>query len=140
VDRRLAIRVGLNAGEVLREEIGSGSGYFGTPVVVARRLCDRAEAGQILCTQTVAGILAGRAAFGFRDLGTLELKEISGTSPPARFSTKSTARRHFSRGRPSWAAPKSWRSWRASSSARRRGRADSQAAAVSGGERSLRGS
>jgi len=69
---RLVIRVGLNAGEALREE----TDYFGTPVVVARRLCDRAEGGQILCTQLVAGLLAGRQAFRFRDCGPLELKGV----------------------------------------------------------------
>ena len=69
---RLVIRVGLNAGEALREE----TDYFGTPVVVARRLCDRAEGGQILCTQLVAGLLAGRQAFRFRDCGQLELKGV----------------------------------------------------------------
>src|SRR5712691_3803514 len=42
---RLAIRVGLNAGEALRD----AADYFGTAVVVARRLCDRAGPGQILC-------------------------------------------------------------------------------------------
>jgi class 3 adenylate cyclase/tetratricopeptide (TPR) repeat protein len=72
---RLAIRVGLNVGEVLRQK--TGSGYFGTPVVVARRLCDRAAAGQILATTTVAGLLTGRAAFAFRELGALELKGIA---------------------------------------------------------------
>ena len=33
---RLDIRVGLNVGEVLTQDSG---GYFGTPLVVARRLC-----------------------------------------------------------------------------------------------------
>jgi class 3 adenylate cyclase/tetratricopeptide (TPR) repeat protein len=74
---RLAIRVGLNAGEILRQETGTGSGYFGTPVVTARRLCDRAGAGQILCTSIVSGLLAGRAAFRFRDLGPSELKGLA---------------------------------------------------------------
>ncbi len=71
---QLHIRVGLNVGEVLQQE--SGSGYFGTPLVVARRLCDRAGARQILCSSTVAGLLSGRQAFRFRDLGPLALKGI----------------------------------------------------------------
>jgi class 3 adenylate cyclase/tetratricopeptide (TPR) repeat protein len=71
---RLELRAGLNAGEILRQEIGSG--HFGTPVVVASRLCDRAEAGQILASSLVAGLLAGRQAFHFRDLGPAELKGI----------------------------------------------------------------
>lgn len=73
IGERLEIRVGLNVGEALREE----TDYFGTPVVVARRLCDRAEAGQILCSSLVAGLLSGRQAFRFRDCGRLELKGIA---------------------------------------------------------------
>jgi class 3 adenylate cyclase/tetratricopeptide (TPR) repeat protein len=69
---QLTVRVGLNAGEALRDV----DDYFGTPVVVARRLCDRAEGGQILCTETVAGLLAGRAGFGFTELGKLALKGV----------------------------------------------------------------
>jgi class 3 adenylate cyclase/GAF domain-containing protein len=69
---RLAIRVGLNAGEAMKE----AADYFGLPVVVARRLCDRAEAGQILCTDVVAGLLAGRLGFAFEGLGQLELKGV----------------------------------------------------------------
>jgi class 3 adenylate cyclase len=72
---RLHIRVGLNVGEVLQQD--SGGGYFGTPLVVARRLCDRAVRGQILCSSTVAGLLNGRQAFRFRDLGPLALKGIA---------------------------------------------------------------
>jgi class 3 adenylate cyclase len=68
----LSIRVGLNAGEALRET----SDYFGTAVVIARRLCDRADGGQILCTETVVGLLAGRAEFSFTELGKLELKGV----------------------------------------------------------------
>src|SRR5260370_1874842 len=69
---RLAIRVGLNAGEALRDE----ADYFGIPVVVARRLCDQADAGQILCSELVAGLLAGRAGFNFVPLGALKLKGV----------------------------------------------------------------
>ena len=74
-EHRLQLRVGLNAGETLQQD--AGSGHFGTPVVIAKRLCDLAEAGQILCTSTVAGLLTGRAAFAFRDLGATELKGIA---------------------------------------------------------------
>ncbi|MGH8992147.1 MAG: adenylate/guanylate cyclase domain-containing protein, partial [Acidimicrobiia bacterium] len=69
---RLAIRVGLNAGEALRE----ATDYFGTPVVVARRLCDQADAGQILCADVIAGLLMGRPDFAFSDLGKLDLKGV----------------------------------------------------------------
>jgi class 3 adenylate cyclase/tetratricopeptide (TPR) repeat protein len=68
----LSIRVGLNAGEALRD----ATDYFGTTVVVARRLCDRAEGGQILCADVVAMLLGGRPGFAFSELGKLELKGV----------------------------------------------------------------
>jgi len=70
---RLGVKVGINAGEAMSE----GDDYFGTPVVVARRLCDRAGPGQILCSAVIESLLAGRQAFSFRDLGPLELKGIA---------------------------------------------------------------
>src|SRR5262245_1604399 len=70
---RLSIRVGLNVGEVKREE----SDYFGTPVVIARRLCDRADGGQILCSAVVPALLAGQSAFRFRDCGRIDIKGLS---------------------------------------------------------------
>ena len=68
------LRVGLNVGEVsLRQDE-----YFGTPVVVARRLCDdHAGGGDIVCSATVAAMLAGREAFNFLDQGALTLKGIA---------------------------------------------------------------
>src|SRR5215468_4834208 len=69
---RLALRVGLHAGEALREE----TDYFGTPVVIARRLCEHAQAGQILSSGVVVGLLAGRQAFRFSELGPFELKGL----------------------------------------------------------------
>jgi len=42
-------RLGLHVGEVVADE----DDYAGTPVVLARRLCDRAVAGQILCSRPV---------------------------------------------------------------------------------------
>jgi class 3 adenylate cyclase/tetratricopeptide (TPR) repeat protein len=68
----LAIRVGLTAGEALRDAVD----YFGTPVVMAKRLCDRAEAAQILCSDLVAGLLAGRPGFSFASVGELDLKGL----------------------------------------------------------------
>jgi adenylate cyclase len=69
---RLSLRVGLHVGEALKKD----SDYFGTAVVVARRLCESAGAGQILCSSLVAGLLAGRQAFDFHDLGALQLKGL----------------------------------------------------------------
>lgn len=69
---RLQIRVGLNVGEAIRDE----SDYFGTPVVIAKRLCDRADAGQIYASDLVVRLLSGRQEFRFDDMGALALKGI----------------------------------------------------------------
>ena len=70
---RFDIRIGIHLGEVLRRE----GGYFGTPVVTARRLCDRAASGQILCSKLIAELLAARQTFSFRDLGQMDLKGLA---------------------------------------------------------------
>jgi class 3 adenylate cyclase/tetratricopeptide (TPR) repeat protein len=69
---RLSIRIGLNSGEPLRD----AADYFGTHVMVARRLCERARIGQILCSDLVSGALAGQPGFVFSDLGPVELKGV----------------------------------------------------------------
>src|SRR5215469_5604950 len=74
---RLGLRVGLHVGEALRDE----TDYFGTAVVVARRLCERASAGQIIASALVSGLLAGRSNLNFRDLGALELKGLAAPVP-----------------------------------------------------------
>src|SRR3954471_6032323 len=43
----LELRIGLDAGEPLRE----GDDVYGTPVIVASRLCDHARAGEILASE-----------------------------------------------------------------------------------------
>lgn len=68
----LEIRIGINVGEVMRQD----GGFFGIHVVLARRLCDRAKPGQILCGRIVADLLAGRQAFKFSDVGDFQLKGI----------------------------------------------------------------
>src|SRR5262245_1762615 len=67
---RLMMRAGLHVGEALRDE----SDWVGASVVVAQRLCDRAAAGQILCSALVVELLAGRRAFHFDQIGPLDLK------------------------------------------------------------------
>jgi class 3 adenylate cyclase/tetratricopeptide (TPR) repeat protein len=70
---RFEIRIGIHCGEVMRRE----EGYFGTAVVAARRLCDQADAGQILCSALVADMLTSRHAFNFREIGPLKLKGLA---------------------------------------------------------------
>jgi hypothetical protein len=66
---RLEVRAGLNVGEL----VGDEAEYFGTPVEVARKLCDRAEARQILVSDLVVRLLSGRQAFEFAGLGEVAL-------------------------------------------------------------------
>jgi class 3 adenylate cyclase len=68
----LELRVGVHAGEPIREE----SDLFGGAVVVAKRLCDAAQGGQILTSQLVADLVGGRGAFRFRPLGPVALKGL----------------------------------------------------------------
>ncbi len=69
--RRLAMRVGLSAGETVSER----EDYFGSPVVEASRLCAHAGPGQILVADVVR-ILAGGDGGPHRltPIGELELK------------------------------------------------------------------
>ena len=60
-EERLAIRVGVNAGETLC----SDTDFFGAAVVTAHRLCRAANAGQTLSSEVVVGLVAGRPEFGF---------------------------------------------------------------------------
>jgi DNA-binding SARP family transcriptional activator/class 3 adenylate cyclase len=73
-EKPLAVRVGLHAGQPMRDE----QDYHGTPVVVAKRLCDRAEGGQILASVLVADLIGSRRdEFAFRHLGPLSLKGLA---------------------------------------------------------------
>lgn len=68
----MGTRIGLNAGEVISAE----DDYFGTPVVVAKRLCDRAKPGQTLVSDIVRVLVGSDAGFDFTPLGPLSLKGI----------------------------------------------------------------
>jgi class 3 adenylate cyclase/pimeloyl-ACP methyl ester carboxylesterase len=68
--RRLEVRVGLHVGEPIREE----DDYFGMSVVVARRLCESANGGQILSSDLIRRLVGSRGGHTFRDLGSLSLK------------------------------------------------------------------
>jgi class 3 adenylate cyclase/pimeloyl-ACP methyl ester carboxylesterase len=70
---RLQVRVGLHVGEPIREE----DDYFGMPVVVAKRLCDGAQGGQILASDLVRRLVGSRGGHTFRDLGPLSLKGVA---------------------------------------------------------------
>ena len=63
------VRIGLNAGEPIAED----DDYFGTAVQLAARVCDRAEPGQILVSNVVRELCAGKT-FAFTDQGEATLK------------------------------------------------------------------
>ena len=68
-DETLRVRIGLNAGEPVAEE----ADLFGTAVNLARRICDRAEPGQILVSDVVHQLAAGKG-FTLADNGEATLK------------------------------------------------------------------
>ena len=63
------MRVGLNAGEPIAED----EDLFGTAVNLAARICGHAEAGQILASDVVRQLVAGKD-FLFADRGEASLK------------------------------------------------------------------
>jgi DNA-binding NarL/FixJ family response regulator/class 3 adenylate cyclase len=64
----LPIRAGLDAGEPLPD----GDDLYGTPVIVASRLCDTASAGEILASDVVRRIASARVTEPMRPAGTLK--------------------------------------------------------------------
>jgi len=76
-DRPLEVRVGLHAGDPVRHE----DDLHGTAVVVAKRLCDQAEGGQILASNLVAGLVGTRGGFRFRSVGRRKLKGLAEPMP-----------------------------------------------------------
>ena len=68
----LELRVGIDAGEPINEQ----GDLFGTPVVVARRLCDAADAGQVLVSELVRMLSGRRLTLPLEELGPLELKSL----------------------------------------------------------------
>jgi len=66
------LRIGLHAGEAIRQ----GDDLAGTAVVVAKRLCDRASGGQILASDTLAGLLGDDTDAAFHPLGRWRLKGL----------------------------------------------------------------
>jgi DNA-binding NarL/FixJ family response regulator/class 3 adenylate cyclase len=66
----LELRVGVDAGEPLPE----GDDLYGTPVIVASRLCDAAGAGEILASEIVCKIAGPRIAEVIEPVGALKLR------------------------------------------------------------------
>ena len=71
-DRQLKVRIGVNLGEVIKEE----DDYFGTAVVVAARIMNEAAGGQILVSDLLRKVASGHAnaEHEYSDLGWRTLK------------------------------------------------------------------
>jgi class 3 adenylate cyclase len=68
-DAVISIRIGLNAGEPVREQ----NDLFGQAVQLASRICNQAEPGQVLASNVVRELVAGKG-FLFADRGTADLR------------------------------------------------------------------
>ena len=70
----IKVRIGLNAGEPIAEDDPGGRGdLFGTAVNMAARIAAKADAGEILASNVVRELVAGKE-FLFRDRGETELR------------------------------------------------------------------
>ena len=72
-DRRIAVRVGINLGDIIFE----AGDIFGDGVNIAARLEALAEPGSIYVSEIVHGQVADKVEFDFEDLGPQNLKNIS---------------------------------------------------------------
>lgn len=68
-DAVINVRIGLNAGEPVREQ----NDLFGQAVQLASRICSQAEPGQILASNVVRELVAGKG-FLFADRGSADLR------------------------------------------------------------------
>jgi len=75
-ERPLGLRIGLSAGEVIRETDDYLGDYFGDPVIEAARLCAHADGGQILAADLVRAMAGRRSPHAFSLLGEIELKGL----------------------------------------------------------------
>jgi len=73
-DTPIRVRIGLNAGEPVAEDDADGrTDLFGTAVQLAARICANAEPGQIVASDVVRGLVAGKEIM-FADLGEVALR------------------------------------------------------------------
>lgn len=75
-DLGLRLRIGLNAGEPIQEE----NDLFGTTVQLAARICAKADQDQIMVSNVVRELSAGKP-FRFVPRGTFELKGVRDPQP-----------------------------------------------------------
>jgi len=74
-DGPIRVRIGLHTGEAIREE----SDFYGKNVVVAARIADEANGGEILASSVVKQLTESAGDVGFEDAREVELAGLSGT-------------------------------------------------------------
>ncbi len=93
---RLQLRVGLDAGEPLPD----GDDLYGTPVIVASRLCDCAEPGEILTSDLIRQIVGPRTPEVIEPAGTRRLHGITQRVATARVRWQEEAAQVLEPGAP----------------------------------------
>lgn len=68
------IRVGINTGEAIRER----DDFFGRAVIMAARIAAQASGGEVLVSELVVGLVAGKERFEFARPRETELKGLQG--------------------------------------------------------------
>jgi DNA-binding NarL/FixJ family response regulator/class 3 adenylate cyclase len=76
-NRRVESPLGIKAGIAVGEVVVAEDDLFGGALVTARRLCDSADAGQILISDVVRALLDGRSDIEIEPLGERSLKGIA---------------------------------------------------------------
>ena len=72
-DEPVKVRIGLHAGEVIKE----GEDFFGRNVIMAARVASKAQGGEILASGVLKALLAG-SDVSWGEKRTVELKGLSG--------------------------------------------------------------
>lgn len=75
-DRSVRVRMGCHTGEVILDDVGD---MFGKHVIVAARIANMADGGEILVSNLVKDLVSARGDMSFGDSRTVELKGIEGT-------------------------------------------------------------
>jgi class 3 adenylate cyclase len=71
----IRLRIGLHTGEAIRRS----DDFFGKNVVIAARIADQAEGGEILVSSVVKQLTESAGDIGFEDVGDVELAGLEGT-------------------------------------------------------------
>jgi class 3 adenylate cyclase len=66
------VRIGLHTGEAIKD----GEDFYGTSVITAARIADKAQGGQILVSELLRGLVGSLANVELRDAGRKQLKGL----------------------------------------------------------------